>query len=73
MIINLSGRPLALPSEDDPKSWPPSITVTGTRVYLIDVRALPPAKSASKLGKPSPVTITRDDLVNPDASDDESD
>jgi len=27
--------------------------------------------SASKLGKPAPITITRDDLVDPDATDEE--
>jgi hypothetical protein len=59
MIINLSGKPLSLPSDDDPKLWPPRITVAGTRVYLIAVRALPPVASASKLESrhplPSPV------------------
>jgi hypothetical protein len=69
LIINLSGRPLTLPGEDDLKVWPPRITVAGIRVYLIAVRALPPAASASKLGKPAPVTITNDDLVDPDATD----
>jgi hypothetical protein len=73
VIINLSGRPLSLPSDDDPKLWPPRITIAGTRVYLITVRALPPVATASKLGKPVPVTITRDDLVDPDVTDDEPD
>jgi len=72
LIINLSGRSLSLPSEDDPKIWPPRITVAGIRVYLIGVRALPPTASASKLGKPAPVGITYDDLVDPDAPDEES-
>jgi hypothetical protein len=48
--------------------WPPRITVAGIRVYLIAVPALPTA-SASNLGKPAPVTITHEDLVNPDAVD----
>ncbi len=69
VIINLSGRPLTLPSDDDAKLWPPRITVAGTLVYLIAARALPPGASASKLGKPAPVIITRDDLVDPDATD----
>lgn len=73
VIINLSGRPLTLPSDDDAKLWPPRITVAGTLVYLIAARALPPVASASKLGKPAPVIFTRDDLVDPDATDDESD
>jgi hypothetical protein len=67
VIINLSGRPLTLPSEDDPKIWPPRISVAGVRVYLIAVRALPTA-SASKQGRPAPVNVTYDDLVDPDAS-----
>jgi hypothetical protein len=71
LIINLSDRPLSLPSEEDPKVWPPRITVAGTLVYLIAVRALPPAASASKLGKPAPVTITLDNLVDPDATDED--
>jgi hypothetical protein len=71
VIINLSGRPLTLPSEDDPKSWPPRVTIAGVRVYLIMVRALPSA-SASKLGKPAPMTISYDDLVDPDAGEDQA-
>lgn len=71
LIINLSGRPLNLPSEEDPKVWPPRITVAGTLVYLIAVRALPPTASASKLGKPAPVTVTLDNLVDPDTTDEE--
>ena len=31
VIINLSGKPLSLPSDDDTKLWPPRITVAGTR------------------------------------------
>jgi hypothetical protein len=69
VIIKLSGRPLTLPSDDDTKLWPPRITIAGTLVYLIAARALPPVASASKLGKPAPVIITRDDLVDPDAAD----
>jgi hypothetical protein len=60
---------LSLPADDDAKLWPPRITVAGTRVYLIAVRALPPVASASKLGKPAQVTITLDDLVDPDSAD----
>jgi hypothetical protein len=70
VIINLSGRPLALPSDDESKTWPPRITVADIRVYLIAVRARP-TESASKLGKPAPVTITHNDLVDPDATEDD--
>jgi hypothetical protein len=69
VIINLSGRQVDLPNENDSKAWPPYITVAGVRVYLITVRALP-TPSASKLGKPKPITITRDDLIDPDAAED---
>lgn len=70
VIINISGRPLSLPSEGDSKSWPPHIEVAGVRVHLIAVRALPTV-SASKQGKPAPVIITHEDLVNPDVVDEE--
>jgi len=65
MIINLSGRALDLPSDANEKTWPPYVEVSGVRVHLINVRALPTA-SASKLGQIKPVTITREDLINPD-------
>jgi len=68
VIINISGRPLSLPSESDSKMWPPDVEVAGVRVHLIAVRALPTV-SASKQGKPAPVAITYEDLVNPDAVD----
>ena len=68
VITNLSGRPLNLPSEDNPRTWPPRITIAGVRVHLIAVRALP-TPPASKQGKPTPVTITYDDLADPGAAD----
>lgn len=67
VVINLSGRPLELPADGDEKAVPKYIDVGGVRVYLLPVRALPPATSASKAGKPNPVTISREDLTNPDA------
>jgi hypothetical protein len=70
VIINLSGRPLSFPAEDHAKTWPPSITVAGVRVYLVAVRALP-MPSASKQGRPAPITISHDDLIDPDATDKE--
>lgn len=66
VIINLSGRSLELPSDGEPGIWPRYVELGGVRNYLIPVRALPPTVSASKLGKASPVTVSRDDLVNPD-------
>jgi hypothetical protein len=65
VIINLSGRPLELPSDGEPGVWPRFIDLSGIRTYLIPVRALPPV-SASKLGKATPVRFSHDDLVNPD-------
>lgn len=65
LIINLSGRPLDLPTDLSEKVWPPTVDVGGVRVHLIAVRALPTA-SASKMGKTKPVTLTRQDLVAPD-------
>ena len=62
VITNLSGRPLNLPSEDNPRTWPPRITIAGVRVYLIAVRALP-TPPASKQGKPAPPTPQRATLV----------
>jgi hypothetical protein len=67
VVINLSGRPLELPTDGDEKAVPKYIDVGGVRVYLLPIRALPPATSASKAGKPNPITISRDDLTNPDA------
>ncbi len=72
VVINLSGRQLALPSDGDPKVWPPYIDVAGVRVHLITVRALP-AESASKQGKPVPVNIARADLIDPDTIDSAAD
>jgi hypothetical protein len=71
VIINISDRVLSLPSEGDSNSWPPHIEIAGVRVHLIAVRALPTV-SASKQGKPTPVTITYEDLINPDVVDEES-
>lgn len=66
VIINLSGRALELPTDGESGTLPRFIDLAGVRTYLIPVRALPTA-SASKLGKASPVTVTRDDLMNPDS------
>ncbi|MGH3252545.1 MAG: hypothetical protein ACRDOI_40900 [Trebonia sp.] len=71
VITNLSGRPLNLPSEESPKTWPPRVTVAGVCIYLIAVRALP-TLPASKQGKPAPVTISYDDLIDLDAIDEGS-
>ena len=43
--------------------------MSGVPVHLITVRALPTA-SASKRSKPVPVSVSFDDLIQPDAVDD---
>jgi hypothetical protein len=67
VIINLSGRPLELPSDAPDGVWPRHLDLAGVRTYLVPIRALP-QESASKLGKAAPVTFSREDLVDPDAS-----
>lgn len=66
VTINLSGRPLEFPTEGPKGIWPPYVELSGVRVYLVTVRALP-TPTASQQGKPRPVVITREDLINPDA------
>lgn len=66
VIINLSGRALELPTDGDEKAWPRYIDLEGVRVHLVVVRALP-VESASKLGRAQPVTVTKQDLVDPDS------
>jgi len=68
VIFNISGRPLQFPTDGTPGTPPPYIEMSGIRVYLVAVRALPPQATASKLGKATPFILTRDDLVNPDAA-----
>ena len=70
VIINISGRPLTLPTDNESNAWPPCITVAGIRVYLVAVRARP-TESASRLGRPAPIIVTHNDLVDPDAASDE--
>lgn len=68
VIFNITGRPLEFATDGPPGASPPYIEMSGIRVYLVAVRALPPHTTASKLGKATPFTLTRDDLVNPDAA-----
>ena len=65
IIINLSGRQLELPTDGPQGGWPPYLDLGGIRVYLITVRALP-TPTASQQGRPRPVSVTREDLINPD-------
>jgi hypothetical protein len=68
VVFNITGRPLEFPTDGPPGASPPYIEMSGIRVYLVAVRAIPPQATASKLGKATPFTLTRDDLVNPDAA-----
>lgn len=63
VLINLSERVLQLPTDGIDEVWPPFVEVGGVRVYLVAVRALRTA-SASKQGKPTPITFARADLVS---------
>ncbi|MBM7772382.1 hypothetical protein JOD54_002586 [Actinokineospora baliensis] len=68
VIINLSGRPVELPSDGSAAEWPRHLEIGGVRVNLVPVRALPRADPASKLGKPTPIVMTRQELVDPDVA-----
>ncbi|MGW4294005.1 hypothetical protein ACWEH1_13245 [Micromonospora chersina] len=68
VVFNISGRPLQFPTDEVKGVSFPYIEMSGVRVYLVGVRALPPQATASKQGKATPVTMTREDLINPDAS-----
>jgi hypothetical protein len=65
VVVNLSGRPIDLPSDGDDKKWPPYLDVAGVRVHLIVVRAKR-LESASNLGPAKPVIFSREDFLNPD-------
>lgn len=62
VIVNLSGRPLNLPSDGDSKTWPPYVDLDGVRICLIVARGNRLA-SASKLGKADPINWIREDLI----------
>lgn len=48
-IINLSGRVLELPSDDQDETWPPYVEIAGVRINMIAVRAPPPASASIAL------------------------
>jgi hypothetical protein len=68
VVFNMTDRLLQFPTDGPTGAWPPYIEMAGVRVYFIGIRALPPAATASKAGKATTVTLTRDDLSNPDAA-----
>jgi hypothetical protein len=66
VIFNMTDKLLQLQSAGPENVWPPYIEQSGVRVYFVIIRALPPETTASKQGKPTPIMITREDLINPD-------
>ncbi|MFD1663701.1 hypothetical protein ACFSL4_37470 [Streptomyces caeni] len=68
VIYNISDKLLELPTDGTPGAWPPYTELSGVRVYFIHVRVLPPTTTASKAGKATRVTLTHDELTNPDTT-----
>jgi hypothetical protein len=68
VVFNMTDRLLQFPTDGPAGAWPPYVEMAGVRVYFVGVRALPPAATASKAGKATTVTLTRDDLSDPDAA-----
>lgn len=62
VIINLTTRPLQLPSDGPDNVYPPYLDLPGARVYLIQVRGLP-RESASRQGRTEPLIVQRTQLV----------
>lgn len=62
VIINLTTRPLNLPSDSPENAYPPHLDLPGVRVYIVQVRGLP-RESASKQGRTEPLTVQRTQLV----------
>jgi hypothetical protein len=65
VIVNVSGRPLEMPSDGADTVRPHYLDLSGIRVNLIPVRALP-QPSASRLGRANPVVFTRADFIDAD-------
>ncbi|MGW0209770.1 hypothetical protein ACWDZ8_29650 [Streptomyces sp. NPDC003233] len=68
VIYNITEKLLELPTDGTPGAWPPYTELSGVRVYFIHVRVLPPTTTASKAGKATRVTLTHDELTNPDTA-----
>ncbi|MER6617812.1 hypothetical protein [Streptomyces xantholiticus] len=68
VIYNITDKLLELPTDGTPGAWPPYTELSGVRVYFIHVRVAPPTTTASKAGKATRVTLTKDDLTNPDTT-----
>lgn len=68
VIYNITDKLLELPTDGTPGAWPPYTEISGVRVYFVHVRVLPPTATASKAGKATRVTLTKENLTNPDAA-----
>ncbi|WP_326770406.1 hypothetical protein OG978_42330 (plasmid) [Streptomyces sp. NBC_01591] len=55
-------RTLVVKSDGPTESWPPYFELPGVRVYVVVVRALPPATTASKMGPLKTAALTRGDV-----------
>lgn len=67
VIINLTTRPIVVPSDGPQAAKPPYIDVSDVRVYLIQIRGLP-RESASKQGKTEPLIVDRGRLLGDGSS-----
>ncbi|MGX1885534.1 hypothetical protein [Streptomyces sp. NPDC055287] len=68
-LARSAGREVELDAaHETPGAWPPYTELSGVRVYFIHVRVLPPTTTASKAGKATRVTLTHDELTNPDTT-----
>lgn len=64
VVFNLSDQGIQLPTDEEPRPWPPRLHAEGVTVYMVVVHAKP-RPSASKRGKSSPRIVKRDELVQP--------
>jgi hypothetical protein len=63
VVFNLTSQQLNIHTDGPAGAWAPYVELAGVRVNIIVVRALPPERTDSKVGKPRPATISRHDLV----------
>lgn len=63
VVVNLSQKPVQLPTDDGERTWPPRLHVAGVVVNIIMIAGRHPDASASKRGKADPIVISRDELV----------
>jgi hypothetical protein len=64
VIVNLDDRLLSLPTDGPGGAGVGYLDVAGVRIYLVVANAKPREESASKRGRSTTVSVTRDDLVS---------